>query len=254
MSEITKMNEITKTDLLDGLEEDPGLTAQPETAPQVIPLSLKELAVVDYCEEYWHTYSKFPPVGTLEAEFAQLSIKQLLLHPTFRLSMKNRGIILPETKSPNRLSKEQLAAAIKFLDLHDKRALGTKLKEVGVTTTQWYAWMKDPVFKDFVLESSSKDFEDALHEAQHGLRQAIDRGETNAIKFYYEVTNRYNSQTGQVGNIKVVLAQVLEAIQRHVKDPEVIRAIGQDFENILQAGGTSPVDLVEPPKDYLRLI
>jgi hypothetical protein len=109
--------------------------------------------------------------------------------------------------------------------------------------------MKDPKFKEFVLSNSTKDFEESLHLAQQGLIRAIDRGETHAIKFYYELTGRHDSNTSSVGNIKVVLAQIIEAIQRHVKDPEVLRSISNDFDIIL---GGRPVEDTAPVETRLE--
>jgi hypothetical protein len=114
--------------------------------------------------------------------------------------------------------------------------------------------MKQKRFKEFVLDASSEDFETNLHEAQMGLRQAMDRGEVAAIKFYYELTKRYNSNEGAIGNIKVVLAQIIEAVQRHVTDPETLEAIRRDFDVILGSGGTKPIQIIEHQPEIKELI
>jgi hypothetical protein len=218
---------------------------------ELLPLTSEQLSLVNWIEQYWHRHGEFPKPGALRNRFgAELDVNALLEHKTFRLSMINRGVVLPDPSYlPEELTAEQVNAALRFLDIEDKRSLQTKLKEIGVSTTQWYAWMKDPKFKEFVLSNSTKDFEESLHLAQQGLIRAIDRGETHAIKFYYELTGRHDSNTSSVGNIKVVLAQIIEAIQRHVKDPEVLRSISNDFDIIL---GGRPVEDTAPVETRLE--
>jgi hypothetical protein len=218
---------------------------------ELLPLNSQQLSVVNWVEQYWHKHGEFPSPGALKTRFGQeLDVNALIEHRTFRLSMLNRGVVVPDASyMPEELTSEQLNAALRFLDVEDKRTLATKLKEIGVSTTQWYAWMKDPKFKEFVLNNSTKDFEESLHLAQQGLIRAIDRGETHAIKFYYELTGRHDANTGNVGNIKVVLAQIIEAIQRHVKDPDVLRAISNDFDIIL---GGRPVEDTAPVETRLE--
>lgn len=219
---------------------------------QLTPLNSQQLSIVNWVEQYWYRHNEFPKPGALKARFGQeLDVDALLSHQTFRVSMHNRGVKVPDsTELPDELSSEQVAAAIRFLDIEDKRTLATKLREIGVSTTQWYAWMKDPVFKEFVLSNSTKDFEENLHLAQQGLMRAIDRGETHAIKFYYELTGRHSQETGQISNIKVVLAQIIEAIQRHVKDPDTLRAISNDFDIILGGRPVEPT-AIEPNLERL---
>jgi hypothetical protein len=219
------------------------------------PLTSEELNAVDFCEEHWHRYRRFPTKQEL-GQFYKAPVDSFLSHPTVRFSLENRGITVPAEESdlPTGLSKIQVAAALKFLDVEDKRSLSTKLKEIGVTTAQWYGWMKSKRFKDFVIDNSASDFEDALHEAQMGLRRSMERGETQAIKLYYELTKRYNSNEGQIGNLRVVLAQIIETVQRHVTDAETLKLIANDFEAILGGGGVKPLAIEERTPDIKELL
>lgn len=222
---------------------------------ELVPLTSEELEAVDFCEEYWHQYRRFPTKQEI-AKVYEPPVENLLNHPTVRLSLERRGLTVPAEESdlPTGLSKLQVIAALKYLDMEDKRSLSTKLKEVGVTTTQWYGWMKSQRFKNFVLDNSAVDFEEALHEAQQGLRRAMERGETTAIKFYYELTKRYNSNEGEIGNLKVVIAQILEAVQRHVTDPETMQLIANDFGMILGGGGMKPIAIQERTPEIRELL
>lgn len=230
---------------------------------ELMPLTSEELDMVAYFEEHWLRYHRLPELNDVKRRYTvdgkPLPVEDLLKNPTFQLSLSNRGIPLPTPQGGSNpldtgLSREQIAAIQKFLDIEDRRTLQTKLKEVGVTTTQWYGWMKQKRFKEFVLDASTEDFEENIHEAQMGLRRAMDRGETAAIKFYYELTKRYNSSEGAIGNLKVVISQIIEAVQRHVTDPETLASISRDFEAILGAGGTKPIAIIEHQPEIRELI
>lgn len=225
-------------------------------AQNLQPLTSEQLDMVAYFEEHWFRYHALPLEQDIKARYSA-SVEDLLKNPTFQLSLQNRGIPLPSGEGnslPTGFSREQIAAITRFLDIHDKRSLQTKLKEIGVTTTQWNGWMRSKKFKDYVLDASTEDFETNLHEAQLGLRQAMDRGEVAAIKFYYELTKRYNANEGNIGNLKVVLAQIIETVQRHVTDPETLEAISRDFEVILGAGGTKPIQIIEHQPEMKELL
>lgn len=220
------------------------------------PLTSNQLEVVNFIEEYWHSHRDFPTEKELTSIY-EGPVEDLFRHPTFLAALEARGIRKPPQSTedlPTGLSKLQLAAALKYLDIEDKRTLSTKLKEIGVTTTQWYGWMRGKRFREFVIDNTARDFEENLHEAQMGLRRAMERGETSAIKLYYELTKRYNSNEGQIGNLKVVLAQVIESVQRHVTDPETLALITNDFSNILSGGGTAPLVIEERTPEMRELI
>jgi hypothetical protein len=53
------------------------------------------------------------------------------------------------------------------------------------------------------------------------------------------LTGRYTENSGQIENIKIIIARLIEVIQVRVKDPETLRAISQDFNMILS--GQSPI-------------
>lgn len=221
----------------------------------VTPLTSDQLEAVNLIEELWHRYRRLPTEKELAVAYSS-PVEDLFSHPTFRLALEARGVPLPESRTdlPTGLSKQQVAAALKYLDVEDKRSLATKLKEIGVTTGQWYAWMKTKKFQEFVLDNSTRDFEENLHEAQMGLRKAMETGNPAAIKLYYELTKRYNSNEGEIGNLKVVISQIIEAVQRHVTDPETLQLISNDFAAILGGGGNAPIAIQERTPEIRELM
>jgi len=202
------------------------------------PLSPLELEIVNWVEYYWHRNSEFPPLKNFIDKFGKdFSLQKLVDKQAFRNAMKNRGIALPlGAETPEELTSEQLAAILTVTDYLDKRTQASKLKSVGVSTTKWNGWLKNPAFKEYLHSVSSAGFTDALHTAQEGLLKRVEAGDVNAIKFYMEATGRYSGESGQLENIKVVLAKLGEILQIHIKDPELLRAIATDFQTVLAGG------------------
>lgn len=209
-------------------------------------MSPEQMKVLTFIEQWWHINESFPPVGTFSKQFPDFDINESLRHEGFRLALSNRGIHAPAQVNmpgqtiPNALTPEQLAAITVMVNYADTRPRGTKLKELGISTTKWAGWMKNPVFKEYLQGLTAANFQDAMYIANEGLMKAIDRGDTNAVKFYMEITGRYTQDTPALQNVKLVVAKLVEAVQRHVKDPELLRSIGQDFDALLKGEAPPP--------------
>jgi hypothetical protein len=209
------------------------------------PLTREHLQVIAYIEKHWFKFNgHFPSKEALFDHFPDFDINTALKHKTFRVSLMNRGIDAPVgpledelLANPKGVSREQLAAIITVINFEDKRSRLAKFKELGITAAQWQGWLKQESFKTFLQEMSAANLQDAAYVANEALIKAMDRGDVNAIKFYSEITGKYTQQHPQMQNIKIILARVIESIQRHIKDPEVLLAIGRDFEAIM-AGTT----------------
>lgn len=206
--------------------------------------------MINKIEEFWHRHEVFPDGNFFKR--ADFDIAENLKHETFHLALVKRGIKVPVVADrsvevmPDGLTPEQVAAITTVVNFEDRRPRSVKLREMGISPTQWGGWLKQKDFKDFLHQMTTTHLQDVLHVANEGLLSAVDRGDTNAIKFYYEVTGRHTQESGSMQNLKVVVAKLIESVQRNVKDPDVLRAISTDFEIIL-SGGTpaQPVRQIE---------
>lgn len=212
------------------------------------PLTPNEVMVIPYIEKFWHENGFFPP----QAKLAQRGVQdpQILYKKTaFTKAMENRGIDLNATNvdSPVDLSKAQMAAIMVMADYFDKRSAHSKMRNLGLTTTQWNAWMKQKKFKEYFHNLTSKNFEEAIGSIQTGLTRKAEEGDINAIKYYYEITGRHNSgdQTNQ--NIRLIITRLVEVLLRRIKDPELLAAIQYDFQLVLDGESTAP----EVPQELL---
>lgn len=179
-------------------------------------------------EQDWHRYREFRiPNG--------FDIEEAYANESFRYGLKVRGITPPvglRAGGPVGLTEEQTAAILTVLNWEDKRSRARKLQELGIKTATWNGWMKQPEFRDYVLQLTNSQIHDALPVAHESLLKAMQDGKTEAIKFYMELTGRDTNNT--LENVKLIITRLIESIQRNVKDPAVLERIQQDFEMILK--------------------
>lgn len=216
--------------------------------PEIKPLTPGMLLAIGFIEEHWHRYNNFPTLDKLKSKFPDFNFKEAFEHETFRLALNNRGITVPintvNPEVPTSLTQEQLAAILTVVDWNNPKPRHIKLKELGISQVKWYGWLKNSNFKSFLHEMSTTNLHDQLNVAHEGIYKAIDRGDINAIKFYLEATGRYTQQTATTQNLQTILAKIVESIQRHIKNPEILRSIALDFEAIMK-GEDPPVEQMQ---------
>jgi hypothetical protein len=201
-------------------------------------LTVEDIKVINWTEEWWLRKKSFPPVDAFESFFPKYSLKEALKNEIFLKALNNRGIKLPENNT--KLDNEQLAAIAVMANFRDPRSPTVKLKSIGVSWTKWQGWMKDKYFKEFLQDLCAVNFEDSIDVAQAGILKGVEKGNVDSVKLYLELTGRYTPQSQEVVNLKLILSRLLETIQIHVKDPIVLRNIAGDFEKVI-AGGTPTV-------------
>lgn len=209
------------------------------------PLTLDELKIVNWVEQTWNITGKFPSVLELKEQFSDFNPK-VLSKPIFMKAMENRGIGVPSKSevAKGELTEEQLAAVMLITDYSDKRTQSAKLRALGVSTVKWNGWMRDVRFKHYVHNLSASVFDDAIHVAQMGLAKRLEAGDTNAVKFYMELTGRFNSgESTQLENLNLIIARLTEVLQIHIKDPEVLRLIYRDLDAALNGRQPQPEPL-----------
>lgn len=202
--------------------------------PKRTPMTHEMLVGLSRIEQDWHRYGEFrvPPGFDLEAAYANES---------FRYGLKVRGIQAPKSVTSVGLTEEQTAAILTVLNWDDKRTRARKLQELGIKTATWNGWMKQPEFRDYVMNLTVNQMQDALPVAHESLVKAMEKGSTEAIKFYMELTGRHTGDASTMQNVKMVITRLIESIQRNVKDPEVLGNIQRDFEMILKGQDPSPI-------------
>lgn len=216
------------------------MSADSAIEKQSTPMTYPMLQGLRIIELNWHKHGKFMPPNDFDLEAA-------LDNPSFIRALANRGISLPRSEvqikldealgipEHHNLTAQQTAAVLTVVNYSDKRSRNAKLKELGVSVSTWNGWLKDPKFNEYFMDLANKQFAQALPTAQEQLVRAMENGKVEAIKFYMDLQGKGpGSADAQGHNVRMVLQKLIEVLQLHVQDPEVLGAIGIDFDRVLK--------------------
>lgn len=206
-----------------------------------VTLTKQHRDLLNFVEHYWYQNQTYPSLAALQrwavgTDLPFTKARQLELDLVGYLSA--RGIA--PSKADSRLSDEQLAAANLILNYTDRRSKARKLEALGITPTKWDGWLRDKTFKEYLNNRTGAMLDNNTDVAHTGLLGAVERGESQALKLYYEMTGLYRADSPQA-NINVIMTLLIEVIQREVNDPDVLRRIAAGFELVMlrQATGLS---------------
>lgn len=199
--------------------------------------------VLPWVEVYWHKYKRYPSNTDLATQFGFTADDLLRLHASkyYLLCLKDRGI----SHEPKYFTPEQVAAISLITNIYDSRPNSAKLAAIGVTPEQYNGWMQNPEFKRELTERADEIMDNVYPDAQAALAKQVRNGSIPALKFYYEITGRAN--TPEMVNIKMMMVKVIEAVQKHVKDPAVLAAIAAEIQ-LAQSASVAP-STPELPKE-----
>lgn len=244
--------------------------------------------LVNFCEQFWHEEKAFPSQeviannlsehymqgrdsspGTVQAIYEQieediLRVRKFLDNRGISYVLRNEpvnGSKLQEGEgaalnsgshraAPNQLTDKQLAVAHTLLNPFDRRSLEGKLRELGVSPNTYYGWLKSEIFAQYMKRRSEELFGDTMPMAHSALMRNVIGGDVKSLKLFYEMTNRWQGVKSQdTGNLRAVIMQLIEVIQKHVNDPETLKAIARDFQQALdtQQAVNSAVNAAHSP-------
>jgi hypothetical protein len=167
--------------------------------------------------------------------------KSAMENPDVRRALSERGIIFERFDVDDWTSKSltpiQLLVANSLLDLTDTRTNKKKLQDLEVSTQTYNAWLKDPVFKDYIHKRASQMIGENEHEVDLALLDRIRSGDLKAIAYYNEMTGRFVPQRAssmQVDPVNLV-TKILEIITEEVSDPKELMNISNRLKSMIAA-------------------
>lgn len=219
-------------------------------------LSKDQYDLLLYLEQsFWRT-SGLPSYEAIVASGIELSEEvyyQAWINPRFLNALRSRGI--PEhllktesgTFQGRILTEKQMQVANVLLDVLDKRSRLKKLTELGVSTSEYNQWMKDPLYRSYCLDRAEDLLNQNQHVAHMSLIDRVQQGDLGAIRYFNSMTGRYREKQSAAVEVNVqnnygsdTLIAIVEIIQKHVKDPAVLSAIGDEIL-ALQHKNSAPV-------------
>lgn len=194
-------------------------------------------------ETFWHQHKRYPQVSEVMQKFGFTTeqIAQLNSNKFWLTCLERRGIARPTLTSPNgepiELTAKQVATIAVLTNFADLRPPVVRLSQLGVTEEELNGWYSNPVFTRVLGERADEQFKNFTPDATIELGRLIKRGDFRAIKFYFEITGR--AQTKESLDVRQAMQILIEAVQKHVKDPEVLQAIASEVQQLRGLHGLS---------------
>ncbi len=204
-----------------------------------------ELEVVLFVEKYHSVSGVVPPdsdildyVNSLKPhwDYGREDLNALKTNELFQASMRKRGIYIGPTElnlHVGQLSSRQMGAAAVMMDLLDRRSDAKKLRDMGISTEEWSTWIQDKAFSNYLSGRAELLIGNSQHEAHIGLIRSVRSGNLGAIKYFNELTGRFKEDADSSIDTRALIGRILEIIQKHVKDPEVLGALGSEMGQVL---------------------
>lgn len=228
-------------------------------------LTSEELQFVTFMSQYYNIHGKVmtSEIAITDYYFELEEFNELIDNEKVQSALKERGVIQRQrptdtqpTSKPSPLDMatkadswktktllpEQLVVANVMLDLVDQRSYKKKLQDLGIPTTTYAAWLKDPVFYQYLQQRSEEMLKEYGHEAHLALLAKVQMGDMTAIKYMNELTGRYKEQAAalnQNGNTGIdfqsMIIRIIEIINDEVNDPDVAIAISERLKGLISA-------------------
>jgi hypothetical protein len=201
-------------------------TAQESPNKQLTP---KQWEITNAVEQLFFIDGGIPRLERIAelSGYSQAEVEKILRNDVVVESLTDRGINI--RSSSELLTTEQLSALAVFFDTKDGRSLKKKLNDIGVTTQQWDAWKRDPTFSNYLRSRAESALQTNIAETEVALMDSAHRGDISAIKLHLEMAGRWSSKTVGELNVEFLFMKILEAVQKHVKDPEAIENIANEL-------------------------
>lgn len=199
------------------------------TRPQ---LSRIDLDVIHFIERFHASMGETPTDQQIadRYELPKDFLKGFRSNSLVLKSLATRGIIYPAPK--DRFTPEQMHAAATMMDYTDRRSDEKKLRDLGISTRQWSAWIQDNQFAQYLSSRSELMLQNSMHEAHKGLVKGVRNGNVASIRTMYEITGRHDPNKEAEVNVQQLLHGFIEVIQRFVKDPITLHAIATEMTNL----------------------
>ena len=159
------------------------------------------------------------------------TISKIFATSEFKQALALRGI---EMEEGHGLTQEQMMAITLLSDPTDTRMTTTKLRQLGISQQRYHNWMRQPLFSQLLRERSEHNLGDAIPVALNRLVGNAEKGDQRAIEKLLEVSGRYNPAQIEVTNARQVVLVMVEAVLRHVKDPDARAAILGEVQDSMQ--------------------
>lgn len=155
----------------------------------------------------------------------------------FREAMIVRGI---EWDTEGGLSYEQSLTIDKLSNALDKRSDDSKLREIGVTSVQYAAWRKNPLFMRILEQRATANIKEHVPAILNRMVGKAEAGNIQAADRILALDGRFDPQNREAQNLREFLRAFSQIVNMRVEDPEVRKQIAADLAGF--GAGTAMIE------------
>lgn len=150
---------------------------------------------------------------------------ELLSNEKFARILEERGVI--DDESPVGMTERQMQTLALLTNFTDKRAIQTKLRSIGVPDWEFQQWLGgNSRFKRLYRKFSEQLFDEAQPAVNVALSTLAVEGDLRAIKYFNEISGRWDPNSKQVMDVQALLRGIMEILTSTITDPDLLRLIG----------------------------
>jgi hypothetical protein len=173
-------------------------------------------------------------------------VEQAFKSEAFTTALTEYGIVLEHFSleddwQANVLTPLQLSVANQVMDLTDLRTLKKKLQDLSVSTRTYDAWLKDPVFQNYLRTRAERLLDDNAHEVNLAVMAKIQSGDLAAVKFFKELTGEYVPQRANSNQVDThsIIVGIIEIIDEEVLDQDTQLRIADRIKALISRETTA---------------
>lgn len=145
-----------------------------------------------------------------------------------RLALLSRGID-PGRVRADGLTPEMVACIRAVTDPTLGLTLRQRLRGAGVSWAQYQGWQGFSVFREALTAASEGGLKSNVAAANTALGELVDAKDLKAIQYLHELTGYFTPGKQQNLDTQDLITQMMSAVLRRVRDPEVLLALAGDF-------------------------
>lgn len=192
-------------------------------------MALNELErrIVATIEESWMKNATLPYPRQIAESFGltEKRASEILTSADVIGACESRGI--PSSNAAG-LNPEQVTAINTIINPMDTRSRRKKLQEMNISPAKWAGWQKQPKFMEYYSLRAHQLLSEAIPEAKMALVDNVLRGDLGSIKYLNEMTGEYSPDKQNV-DLASITQKIIDILQVHIKDPEILLAVSQDL-------------------------
>lgn len=206
-------------------------------------LDVSQVQAITYIDQIFFSENRIPTPDEIAGRVGVIpdAVEDWYRDRQFCNILRVRGVDLSFKSDPEILSPLQVLVTHIIFNTEDRRSLNEKLSDCGVSMPMWQGWCAEPRFKQYLRKRAIQMNDVTTTFALLELDKSVQDSDHRAVELQLRMAGLYSPTTKIEINVQQVIVSLVEVIQKHVHDPNILRAIATDIEEVerkaLSSGG-----------------